>query len=59
MADGERSPVVFEYVSSAILSYAEARARAAYTHRAAIAFHAETPSVLHLTARRTACVEER
>ena len=53
MADGERSQVVFVYASSAILCYAEARARAAYTHRAAMAFRAKTPSVLRPTARRT------
>ena len=44
MADGERSPVVFVYASSAILCYAVARARAAYTHQAAMAFRAKTPS---------------
>ena len=57
MTDGERSPVVFVYASSGILSYAEARARAAYTHQAAMAVRAKTPSVVHLTARRTAFVE--
>ena len=53
MADGERSQVVFVYASSANPSYAEARARAACTHPAAMAFCAKTPSVLRPTARRT------
>ena len=58
MADGERSQVVFVYASSAILCYAEARARAAYSLQAAIAFRAKTPSVLHLTGRVTGFVEQ-
>ena len=51
MADDER---VLVYAPSAIPCYAEARARAAYTHQAATAFRAKTRSVL---ARRTAFVE--
>ena len=43
--------------SSAIVCYAEACARAAYSLHAAMAFRAKTPSFLHLTARGTAFVE--